>query len=117
MVAAAIVREASDQPLEGKKAVAQVVVTRSVEWNKPLHKVLVKRQFPWAGLRPMMPKARNAIDRKVQAEALIIARQALHGARSKYLRHGKYLFFNTKPSGRKFKTRVPLVAISAHYFY
>lgn len=117
MLAAAIVREAADQSLEGKKAVAQVVMTRSIEWKKPLNKVLVPSQFPWAGIRPMMPKAHNAIDKAVQKEALEIARQVYKGARSKKLRRGKYLFFNTKPSGRKFKTEVPIVALGAHYFY
>lgn len=117
LIAAAVVREAADQPREGKKAVAQVVVTRALHWNKPIHKVLIPSQFPWAGIRPMMPKAQNQIDRDVQKEALQIAKDAVLGAKAKALKHGNYLFFNTKSSGRKFKTPVPLVKISAHYFY
>jgi spore germination cell wall hydrolase CwlJ-like protein len=117
MIAAAIVREAADQPIEGKRAVAQVVVARAREWKKPLSKVLTPSQFPWAAHRPFMPKAKNKIDQAVQKEALVLARQAANGARSKHLQKGTYLFFNTKPSGRKFKTEVPLISISAHYFY
>ena len=118
MIAAAIVREAADQPTEGKKAVAQVVVTRSIEWKKPINKVLVPSQFPWVNFHiAMMPKAHNEIDKAVQKEALEIARAAYKGAKAKKLKKGKYLFFNTKPSGRKFNTEVPVVAIGAHYFY
>lgn len=117
MIAAAIVREAADQPLEGKLAVAQVVVTRAREWHKPIHKVLIPSQFPWAVNKRFMPKAKNRIDREVQQEALKIARQAVKGAKAKSLSRGTYLFFNTHASGRKFKTEVPLVSIAAHYFY
>ncbi len=110
LVASAIEREAANQPDLGKLAVAQVVVTRSIEWKQPIHKVINKANFPWGGMKKKMP----TVPKKEREHALALARDVLNGRR---VMKGTYLYFNTKARGRKFKTPTKLVRIAAHVFY
>ncbi len=110
LVASAIEREAADQPDMGKLAVAQVVVTRSIEWKQPIHKLLNRRNFPWCSLKQKMP----TIPKKERDHAISLAKQVLGGRR---VLKGTYLYFNHHARGRKYKTDAKLTRIAAHVFY
>ncbi|AIW02769.1 putative endolysin [Acinetobacter phage P577] len=76
-MALVIFSEARGEPLKGKQAVAEVVATRSIEWNKDVCGVIYQKgQF--TGIRNVKPPKEGTPARKEWEDCHAIAKKYVH---------------------------------------
>lgn len=102
----AIIHEAEAEPIEGQRAVAQVILNRAKKWKKNICDVISQPgQFVWHGVKPMLEFGSEEIKR---LKRVMRAEDVLNNE--------KFLYFYNRVLNPKWARHMECVDINNHRF-